>query len=75
MATIKEMAEDYSFIAEGTDATGEIYKDYNSNKYEGFIAGAKYVLECIENLLKDKNTGLVEMWDELMTLVEQLKGE
>lgn len=38
-----------------------------------FEAGANYVLEQFETLLKDKNTGLVEM-DELMTLVEQLKS-
>ena len=38
-----------------------------------FKAGANYVLEQVENILQDKNAGLVEMWDELMTLVEQLK--
>ena len=40
---------------------------------EDFEAGANYVLEQVENIVLDKNTGLVEMWSELMTLIEQLK--
>lgn len=52
MATIKEMAEDYSFIGEGTDAKGEFYKDYNSDKNEGFVAGANAVIKEIKPLIK-----------------------
>lgn len=44
------------------------------NMETAYEAGANYVLEQVECLLKDKNTGLVEMWDELMILVEQLKS-
>lgn len=45
------------------------------NMETAYEAGANYVLEQVENLLKDKNTGLVEMWDKLMTLVQQLKNK
>lgn len=43
------------------------------NMETAYEAGANYVLKQVETLLKDKNTGLVEMWDKLITLVEQLK--
>lgn len=38
-----------------------------------YEAGANYVLEQVEKLLKDKNTGLVETWGKLMMLSEELK--
>ena len=43
------------------------------NMETAYEAGANYVLEQVEKLLKDKNTGLVETWDKLMTLSEELK--
>ena len=73
MKSIKEKAEEYSFIKQGINSSGIQYRDFNLNKQEGFKAGANYVLEQVENIVLDKNTGLVEMWSELMTLIEQLK--
>lgn len=67
MKSIKEKAEEYAKMKH----TDKNLIDIVSWDFE---AGANYVLEQIENILQDKKTGLVEMWDELMTLVEQLKG-
>lgn len=66
MKSIKEKAKEYAKTMHTDQTLIEIVG-------EDFEAGANYVLEQVENLLKDKNTGLVEMWDKLMTLVEQLK--
>ena len=75
MKSIKEKAEEYSFIGEGTDSKGEIYKDYNSYKYEGFEAGANYVLEQIEKLTNNQNWCAFpkQSHKELKELIEQLK--
>lgn len=67
MKSIKDKAEEYSFIGEGIDLKGVPYKDYNNYKMDGFEAGANYVLECIEeasNICFD---------EELKHVIEQLK--
>ena len=53
------------------EKTNEVFDD--PFQQECFEAGANYVLEQVENIVLNKNKGLVEMWDELMTLIEQLK--
>ena len=66
MKSIKEKAKEYA----KKKHTDQNLIDIVSWDFE---AGANYVLEQVENLLKDKNTGLVETWDKLMTLIEELK--
>lgn len=39
---LEEAAEEFSFISEGVNSSGEPYKDYDSGKLEGFIAGAEW---------------------------------
>ena len=72
MKSIKEKAEELYRIPRGDDTEDTVALDLD--KAVTFTEGAYYVLEQVENILQDKNTGLVEMWDELMTLVEQLKS-
>lgn len=65
MKSIKEKAEEYSFIEEGIDLKGVPYKDYNNDKMGGFEAGANYVLNEIEKelkrrMLEDYNQGAEE---------------
>lgn len=66
MKSIKEKAKEYA----KTKHTNQNLIDIVSWDFE---AGANYVLVQVENLLKDKNTSLVETWDKLMTLIEELK--
>lgn len=73
MKSIKEKAEEYSFIGEGTDLKGVLYKDYNNYKMEGFEAGANYVLDEVEYILENKELDCEEICDELIALIEQLK--
>lgn len=68
MKSIKEEAEEFSFIEEGTDLNGNPYKDYNSYKMDGFKKGANYVLkqiiEAIRHCDNDRNTDLYKsLWD------------
>ena len=72
MKSIKEKAKELYCIPRGDDTEDTVALDLD--KAVTFTEGAYYVLEQVENILQDKNTGLVEMWDELMTLVEQLKS-
>ena len=51
MATIKEKAEEYSFIEQGIGPSGIQYRDFSINKKDAFIAGASYVLDIIEQCL------------------------
>lgn len=46
---LEEAAEKFSFISEGVDSSGEPYKDYDSGKLEGFIAGAEWMSKQINN--------------------------
>lgn len=69
MKSIKEKAEEYSFIEEGTDLKGVPYKDYNNYKMEGFEAGANYVLDVVEDFMRHN---LVHSGN-LKRLIEQLK--
>ena len=76
MKSIKGKAEELYCIPRGDDTEDTVALDLD--KAVTFTEGAyyvlEYVLEQVENILQDKNTGLIEMWDELMTLVEQLKS-
>lgn len=57
MKSIKEKAEEYSFIRQDIGPSGIQYRDFNINKQEAFEACANYVLECIEeatNICFDK---------------------
>ena len=67
MISIKEKAEEYSFIKQGIDPLGIQYRDFNINKQEGFEAGANYVLECIEEVTN------ICFDEELRKVIEQLK--
>lgn len=74
MKSIREKAEEYGlqYPVIHYDADGNTYDDVNKPSMD-FETGANYVLEQVENIVLDKSTGLVEMWSELMTLIEQLK--
>ena len=72
MSKIEKMAEDYSFIGKGTDAKGEIYKDYNNYKYEGFIVGANAVIKEFEPLISLLRSGARKLFEEKF---KELKGE
>ena len=39
----KEAAEKYAFYRQFTDANGNVVTDYESDKLEGFMAGAKWM--------------------------------
>ena len=69
MKSIKERAEEYSFIGEGINPSGFHYRDFNINKQEGFKAGANYVLECIELYCNEH----VVCNNNIKHLIEQLK--
>jgi len=57
MKSIKEKAEEYSFIRQGVGSSGIQYRDFSINKKDGFIAGANYVLGEIENFMKGLDLG------------------
>ena len=79
MKSIKEKAEEYSFIKQGIDPSGIQYRDFNINKQEGFEAGANYVLNEIENIIKsDRILGhsfpsLEMRYNQIISVIEQLK--
>ena len=75
MKSIKEKAEEYSFIKQGVDHSGIQYRDFNINKQEGFEAGANYVLDEIEKLTNNQNWCAFpkQSRKELKELFEQLK--
>ena len=75
MKSIKEKAEEYSFIKQGIDPSGIQYRDFNINKQEGFEEGANYVLEQIEKLTNNQNWCAFpkQSRKELKELIEQLK--
>ena len=59
MKSIKKKAEEYAFIKQGIDSVGIKFIELNTNKQDGFEAGANYVLEEIEKLLpKEDNRNL-----------------
>ena len=60
MKSIKKKAEEYAFIKQGIDSVGIKFIELNTNKQDGFEAGANYVLEHFENILQDKNTIMVK---------------
>lgn len=66
MKSIKEKAEEYSFIRQGINPAGIQYRDFNINKQDAFMAGANYVLEQIESL---PNKTI-----DVYNLIEQLKS-
>ena len=73
MKSIKEKAEEYSFIKQGIAPSGIQYRDFNIDKQEGFEAGANYVLECIEQLIYEKHVeGSLPLFD-LTHLINKLK--
>ena len=75
MKSIKEKAEEYSFIRQGIDPVGIQFREFNIDKQEGFEAGANYVLEQIEKLTNNQNWCAFpkQSHKELEELIEQLK--
>jgi hypothetical protein len=74
MKSIKEKAEEYSFIKQGIDPSGIQYRDFNINKQEGFEAGANYVLDAItECLPKTMSCNPNEVIDIIVSMIKQLK--
>ena len=69
MKSIKEKAEEFSFMEEGTDLNGVPYKDYNSYKMDGFEKGANYVIDVLEEFMLHN---LVHSGN-IKRLIEQLK--
>ena len=51
MRSIKEKAEEYAFIKQGIDPAGIQFREFNTNKQDGFEAGATYVLDILEQAL------------------------
>ena len=51
MKSIKEKADEYAFIKQGIDSVGIQFREFNINKHDGFVAGANYVLEQLEEFL------------------------
>lgn len=51
MKSIKEKAEEYAFIKQGIDPAGIQFREFNTNKQDGFEAGATYVLDILEQAL------------------------
>ena len=72
MKSIKEKASEYSFVNKGIDENGNHYEDYSVVKLDGFIAGANYVLDAIEECFNPKDD-IVKQWGAIATLIEQLK--
>ena len=70
MKSIKEKAAEYRKVIKVINEHESLVDTQGSEIFE---EGANYVLEQVENIVLDKSTGLVEMWSELMTLIEQLK--
>jgi hypothetical protein len=67
MKSIKEKAEEYAFIKQGIDPVGIQFREFDTNKQDGFEAGAYYVLDAIEeatNICFD---------EELKNVLQQLK--
>ena len=77
MKSIKEKAEEYAFIKQGIDSAGIQFREFDTNKQDGFEAGANYVVEEIENLVKttigDGETYHYNLYIGLINLLEQLK--
>ena len=71
MKSIKEKASEYSFVNKGIDETGNYYEDYSVVKLDGFIAGANYVLEQIEDSLQEFSN--YEDSIIISRIIEQLK--
>ena len=69
MKSIKEKAEEYSFIRQGINPAGIQYRDFNIDKQDGFETGANYVLEEIEKLVKFNRWAAQDLYE----LIEQLK--
>ena len=69
MTTIKEKAEEYSFIGQGIGPSGIQYRDFSINKQDAFIAGASYVLDVVEEFIE--HNFVYE--GNLKRLIEQLK--
>ena len=72
MATIKEKAEEYSFIGQGIGPSGIQYRDFSKNKKDAFIEGANYVLDEIEPLINLLRSGARVLFKEK---IKELKGE
>ncbi len=77
MKSIKEKAEEYAFIKQGIDPVGIQFREFDANKQDGFVAGANYVVEEIENLVKttlgDGEDYHYNLYIGLVNLLEQLK--
>jgi len=71
MKTIKEKAEEYSFIRQGIGPSGIQYRDFSINKKDGFEAGAYYVLNLLcETIHVSKDAYLK---NNLFEMIKQLK--
>ena len=49
------------------------YGNLGNVAYQGFEAGANYVLDEVEYILENKELDCEEICDELIALIEQLK--
>ena len=72
MKSIKEKAEEYSFIGQGIGTSGIQYRDFSINKKDGFEAGANYVLDAITDVINQPMNDYLVL-GELKKVIEQLK--
>jgi len=66
MKSIKEKAEEY--LQQEKDEILCVY-----DRYAGFVDGANYVLDAIEECFNPKDD-IVKQWGAIATLIEQLKS-
>ena len=71
MKSIKEKAEEYAFIKQGIDPVGIQFREFDTNKQDGFEAGANYVLEHLSMTISVSDDGYLR--DNLRKMIEQLK--
>lgn len=69
METIKEKAEEYANEQDLRMA----YNGSCDNCQQGFVTGANYVLDAIEECFNPKDD-IVTQWGAIATLIEQLKS-
>lgn len=74
MKSIKEKAKEYAFIRQGIDSVGIQFREFNTNKQDGFEAGANYVLDVIiECLPKTHSFNPNEVIDIVVNRIKELK--
>ena len=73
MKSIKEKSEEYAFIRQGIAAGFQI-REFDTNKQDGFEAGANYVLDEIEPIIKANLGSYKFQLDKIKQAIEQLKS-